>query len=309
MSAEAFRAALLDAGVLTDGGAPGLYHRSFGFERVVAAISGYVAAAGRGVAQQRLEVGPTQVRSTLERTGYFTSFPNLLGVLSSFPGTEADVPAYLEEIGAGGAWTDQLAVTELALCSAACHSIYPLVATRTLDAGGARFEVEAWCFRHEPSADPARMQSFRMHEFVYLGTPDGAVEHRDSWLTKGRALLADLGLAVDTVVANDPFFGRTGRLLAANQRTKELKFELVAPISATTPGAIGSGNYHEDHFGEAFDIRQADGTVAHTACIGFGLERIALALHLEHGVGSASWPSDVRRRLGLDDLSSDGAVT
>ena len=99
------------------------------------------------------------------------------------------------------------------------------------------------------------------------------------------------------MVANDPFFGRAGRLLASNQRTKELKFEVVARISSVTPGAIASANYHEDHFGIAFDIRLADGTPAHTACIGFGLERIALSLHFAHGLDPTAWPLEIRQLL------------
>ncbi|MEY2406368.1 MAG: hypothetical protein QOG39_1284, partial [Acidimicrobiaceae bacterium] len=39
------------------------------------------------------------------------------------------------------------------------------------------------------------------------------------------------------------------------------------------------------------------GEVAHTACIGFGLERIALALIKTHGTDLASWPAGVRASL------------
>lgn len=300
MSAETFRQELLEAGLLVDGGVPGVYHRAFEFERIAQAVGSYVSLAGRGEATRRLHLGPVQARTTLEGSGYVTSFPNLVGVVSSFAGSEADVPAFLEAVAAGAEWTARLAPIDVALCSAGCHPIYPLVASSTLPSSGERFEVQTWCFRHEPSADPARMQSFRQHEFVYLGTPEGAVAHRDRWLEQGRDLLRALGLDVSAVVANDPFFGRTGRLLAASQRTKELKYELVAPISSEVPGAISSANYHEDHFGEAFDIRISGGGAAHTACIGFGLERITLSLFLRHGLRTDGWPADVCERLALD---------
>ena len=48
--------------------------------------------------------------------------------------------------------------------------------------------------------------------------------------------------------------------------------------SAEKPTAVVSTNYHLDHFGVPFGIKTADGAVAHSACVGFGLERIALAL-------------------------------
>jgi seryl-tRNA synthetase len=300
VSAEGFREELLAAGVLVDGGVLGIYHRSVGFERIVGAISAYVSAAGRDVHQRRLHLGPIQALSTLEKCDYLASFPNLAGVVSSFTGTEADVPSLIASVEAGREWTDQLGATDMALCPAGCHPLYPLLATSPMTGDVERFEIEAWCFRHEPSVDPARMQSFRMREFVFVGTPEGAVAHRDHWLERGRELLAALDLEVAAVVANDPFFGRAGRLLASYQRSKEVKYELVAPISSSTPGAIGSANCHEDHFGLAFDLHLADGSPAHSACIGFGLERIALALLFAHGLDETRWPSEVRGRLALD---------
>ena len=52
-------------------------------------------------------------------------------------------------------------------------------------------------------------------------------------------ILGSLGLVTDTVVANDPFFGRVGRILAENQRSETLKFEIVTPIiSVEQPTAI-----------------------------------------------------------------------
>jgi seryl-tRNA synthetase len=167
-----------------------------------------------------------------------------------------------------------------------------------LPAGGRRFEVFGHCFRHEPSLDPARMQAFRMHEFVYLGDPDGAVAHRDLWLERSADLLSGLGLAVDAVIANDPFFGRTGRMLASNQRADTLKYEIVCAINPDAePTAISSSNYHVDLFGIGFGIESSNGDVAHTACVGFGVERITLALLAAHGLDPDTWPPGVRSRL------------
>ena len=90
------------------------------------------------------------------------------------------------------------------------------------------------------------------------------------------------------MVANDPFFGRPGRMLAANQRSEELKFELVVPVVRLGVGRRPSrrSNRHLDHFARPFGIDTADGEVAHTACFGFGIDRIALALFDRHGTRS-----------------------
>jgi seryl-tRNA synthetase len=62
---------------------------------------------------------------------------------------------------------------------------------------------------------------------------------------------------------------------------------------------VASANWHQDHFGELFAIRQSGGSTAHTACVGFGLERIALALLRTHGVRMRGWHADVRAALQL----------
>jgi seryl-tRNA synthetase len=183
---------------------------------------------------------------------------------------------------------------------AGCYPLYPTAAGSTLPAGGRRFDTEGFIFRHEPSKDPARMQIFRQREYVRLGTPEQALEHRNFWLEKGQEILKSVGLAVEKVVANDPFFGRGGKVQKAIQIEQVLKWELVYPIcSVEKPTAIASCNYHLDTFGTCFDIKTADGEAAHSACVGFGLERIALALFKTHGLKLASWPREVRHVLGI----------
>jgi len=238
-------------------------------------------------------------RSTLERSGYLRSFPTLTGSVHTFTGDDRDHARLLQDLAAGEDWTPSLVPAGTVLCSAACHPLYPTI-TGPLPTGGARWDVYGTVFRHEPSPDPARMQSFRQYEFVYVGEPEGATRHRDLWVERATTLTARLGLDAHAEVASDPFFGRAGRMLAANQQEAGLKVEVLAP---TGPGpgltAIASANCHEDHFGEAFGLRTADGAVAHSACVGFGVERIALALLWAHGLETDAWPPAVRSGLGL----------
>ncbi len=297
---EEFRRALIDAGLLAPGGAPGVYHRAFAFERVVRGIEGFVSGAGRDAERRQLLFSSLLDQSVLAKSGFVSSFPNLVGVLTSFTRSEAELPELLEQIETGGDWPEWLSPNGLALCGAACQPLYPMLADTQVSADGLLFEIQATCFRHEPSDDPARMQSFRQHEFVYVGSEDGAIAHRELWLQRGAELFAMLGLSVERVPANDPFFGRAGRLMGSSQREKAAKFELVAEITSSSPGAISSGNCHGDHFGHAFGISLPGGAGAHTSCIGFGLERIALALLHRHGVDIAAWPPPVRSNLALD---------
>jgi seryl-tRNA synthetase len=179
-----------------------------------------------------------------------------------------------------------------------CHPLYgtlpPDVPPEGLDE-----ECSGWSFRHEPSLDPARMQIFRIYEFVRVGTPEQSLAHRDEWLERGLAALTELGLPVRSEAANDPFFGRVGRMLAVNQLDSQLKYEMCLDLTEVKPTAIGSSNYHEDHFGHTFGLQLADGTPAHSACIGFGLDRVTLALFAIHGMKLEGWPGEVRSALEL----------
>jgi len=137
-----------------------------------------------------------------------------------------------------------------------------------------------------------------MHEYVRIGQPEDVRSWRASWLDRGQALMRALGLDVTIALANDPFFGRTGKMLAVSQREQELKYELVIPITSTEhPTAVLSFNYHQDLFGNLYGI-SIDGAAAHTGCVGFGMERVALALFKTHGLDPESWPDHVREALG-----------
>ena len=76
--------------------------------------------------------------------------------------------------------------------------------------------------------------------------------------------------------ASDPFFGRTGKLLALSQVEQSLKYELLIPVySAERPTACMSFNYHQDHFGETWEIRGKDAELitrraSHSASTGSG---------------------------------------
>jgi seryl-tRNA synthetase len=110
--------------------------------------------------------------------------------------------------------------------------------------------------------------------------------------------MKSLGMPAKSDVASDPFFGRGGRMLAATQRDQQLKFEVLIPvISEEKPTAVCSFNWHQDHFAKNFEIKTHDGEVASTACLGFGLERVCMALFKHHGFDPKTWPAAVREKL------------
>jgi seryl-tRNA synthetase len=296
----AFRDHLLEHGVLVDSGVPGLYGRSGDFENVVDGIERFVTRMGRAEKPEVWRFPPIMNRAHLGRSGYLNSFPQLAGCVHSFDGGTTEHFDLMHHLDVGEEWANGLPPTEVALTPAACYPVYP-IAAGVLPEGGRLFDVMSFCFRHEPSADPARMQSFRQREYVRLGTPDEVRAFRDLWLARAQEMLASLGLQVRADLANDAFFGKRGKMLAATQRDQSLKFEILAPVAdADELTAIASCNYHLDHLSGAFGVYTAPDELAHTACVGFGLERITLALFAAHGPCIHEWPAEVRDVLGVN---------
>lgn len=301
------------AGHLVPGPVPGSYGRGGALVAVVEAFSDLArrTASAHPRSGPRphgfpsggyrvLRFPPVYPRESFERTDYVASFPDLTGTIHAFTGGDRDHAALLADRAAGLPWDRHLAPTGSVLVPAACHPVYATL-TGELDEDGAAVDVRGWCFRHEPSADPMRMQSFQMHEFVRVDRPEVVLAHQRAWVERAADLLATVGLDAAPTPANDPFFGRAGRMLAASQASDGLKTELVVAVHGPdAPGtAVASSNNHRDHFGTAFDIRTPDGEPAHSTCVGFGLERVGLALFATHGMDPARWPAPVRTALDL----------
>jgi seryl-tRNA synthetase len=288
---------LVAHGLILPTGVPGGYGRGPVFEDILARFDALVGRIAAPDGAETMLFPPILPRSLIEKVGYMDNFPQLAGSVHSFMGKEAQARQLSARIHAGEAWGDLLDATEVMLTPAACYPVYPLF-TGLLREGGRLVTLLAWVYRHEPSPEPTRLQSFRVREFVRVGSPDEVVAWRDMWLQRGITLLGELGLPIRSDVAADPFFGRVGKMMATSQLEQRLKFEIVVPvISEEKPTAICSFNWHQDHFATPFGIQTADQQTAHTACLGFGLERVTLALVKHHGCDVSRWPEAVRQQL------------
>lgn len=281
-------------------GVDGVYARTSLYEDVIERLWAFISRQ-RDPQAEVLRFPPVMSRAELEKSGYLKSFPNLLGCVCALHGTESEVRAAADRHEAGGDWTTSLSPADLVLSPAACYPVYPIVARRgPLPKGGLQFDIAADCFRHEPSRHLDRLQSFRMREFVRIGPAGEITEFRERWLARAPLLADELGLRHEIDVANDPFFGRAGQMMAVSQRQQALKFELLIPYYAgAKPTACMSFNYHREHFGHTWGIYTDDGAEAHTACVAFGIDRLGVALFAAHGLETGKWPNPVRRALGF----------
>jgi seryl-tRNA synthetase len=294
---ESFTRGLVEHGLFLPTGVKGVYGRGAVFEDVLRRFDDLVARLTESEQPREMTFPPVLPRALIEKLGYLDNFPHLAGSVHSFMGSDAQARELSALVHAGERWEALLDPTEVMLAPAACYPVYPNF-SGLLPEGGRTVTVLGWVFRHEPSDEPTRMLSFRMREYVRLGPPGDVEAWRDSWLQRGLELFRGLGLPARSDLASDPFFGRPGRMMAAQQVEQRLKFEIMVPvISQERPTAVCSFNWHQDHFSSTFGFRSADGSLAHSACIGIGLERSVLALIKTHGFDPRQWPDTVRAQL------------
>ena len=211
-------------------GTDGVYARTELYEHIVERL-GALITGHREAGTEVMRFPPVMNRAQLEKSGYLKSFPNLLGCVCGMHGTEREINDAVSRFDAGGEWTTSLSPADLVLSPAACYPVYPIAAARgRLPQGGLRFDVAADCFRREPSRHLDRLQSFRMREYVCIGSPEDVSDFRDRWMVRAQAIARDLGLTFKVDYASDPFFGRVGQMKAVSQKQQSLKFELLVPL-------------------------------------------------------------------------------
>jgi len=281
-------------------GSAGVHGRTALFETVIDALSALITRH-READTEVLRFPPVMSRRHVERCGYLHGFPHLLGCVCGLNGDEAEIHAAVGRFNAGQDWTDALRPTDLVLTPAACYPLYPLAAARgAVPARGLKFDVASYCFRREATHEIDRLQAFRMREFVCMGSPGQALDFRSRWIARAQAIADGLVLPHSIAPASDPFFGRAAKLIAQSQIEQSLKFELLIPVrSEEHPTACMSFNCHRDHFSAIWGLHTEDREVAHTACVAFGMDRLALALFATHGLELTHWPQQARESLAL----------
>jgi seryl-tRNA synthetase len=235
-------------------------------------------------------VPPALPLETLERSGYFASFPHWLTLASHLSDDEATLERVASSTAPARAASEAAAPAAAALPPAVCYHVYSTLRGSTLR-GPRVVTAQACCWRHEGDrlAPLERAWAFTMREIVCIGSAAECAAFHGRGVAIARTLAAVLGLEWSIEAAEDPFFAPTARGRALLQRVKGLKHELRLPLGDGLTTAAASFNSHESFFGEAFDIRLASGEPAHTACVAFGLERWLLAALLrgEHAAAAA----------------------
>lgn len=307
---NSFLTDLFDERLLVPTGTAGLHASGATFERIVSGIGSAVGAVASDGPVERLQFPPMMNRADFERSGYARGFSDRVGSIHCFCG-DADLHRDLvRKHDRRQDWTTHMVGSDLVLTPSACYPVYPAMAARgPLPQEGLTVEVCSYCFRREWAEDqPARLQSFRMLERVFIGPESSADAFRQRWTRQLLGLADLLGLHARIEDANDPFFGEIGPFMAERQRVMALKQEMLVEIDGR-PVACASVNSHLTKMSDAWDLRLPGGGRAHTACVGFGLERLAMALIDRHGTALGDWPRTVTDALFGTAASPQAVLT
>jgi hypothetical protein len=265
-------------------------------------IDNSLRAIGRqlGAADVRF---PTLIEiDTLNACDYLASFPHHVTTAARLVGDADLIDAY-----AASVQTDR--ADALTSCAAPDHVLSPTVCIhcyralrgRRLDKGElVRVTARGNCFRHELGRldHGTRLWDFHMREIVFVGASDAVARGREQVVADVVGWLRELGLSFWIEGATDPFFVDRFSAQYFFQLAHKTKFELRMQV-AETAMAVGSFNLHQGFFGTAFDITCGDDP-AHTACVGFGLERLTYALLSQLGLDTSTWPTPLREAAQAD---------
>jgi hypothetical protein len=241
---------------------------------------------------------------SLERVGYFRAFPHSLTFATHLREDLDAIDDFARHAVCGeqGLETppESFAKIQTLLSPAVCYHLYFALADKPLPAEHIIATAVGNCFRYESVnlVSLERLWNFTMREVIFVGSKDFVLANRETGRQRMHLFFEEIGLAYRVESANDPFFIGEFKKQAAFQSAFQLKFEIRASLPYKHGAlAVGSYNYHQDFFGRSLNITLPDGSPAHTGCIAFGLERIALAFLAQYGLDARQWPEAVRKAI------------
>lgn len=285
---------------------PGFYTFQGEFLRVFHALNRKIrniAAEFDAIEQEYPTVWPLRL---FKKIDYFREFPQQVIMCAPVKPDFESRATFAERYSKEAEYTaiemdDLMAPAEYGLEPAVCDCCYyGLEGARQLE--DAYYTCYNKVFRNERSQSNQldRLTNFSVRDIMYVGTESFVLEARQKLIDQLSNVLSNLKLRARIEVANDPFFANESAMKSVFQNSHCLKYELLVEIPHLEKSiAAGSINLHLDFFGRAFDIECSDNDVAHSGCIGVGMERMAYALYCQHGIKTQDWPQDVVNWLEL----------
>jgi seryl-tRNA synthetase len=246
----------------------------------------------------------------IKRTGYLENFPHNANFVSHLPEQIESINLFkstVENIDKNLSETQKslLVSPDYLLSPTVCYHFYSSLFDSILEENLVAATAMSSCYRYESKACRGlyRLREFNMREIIFVGKEDIITEQREVLLNCAKHVLELCGLKSVIQTASDPFFlGDNIDKRRYLQTSFDLKHEMLAYLPDEDDWlAIGSINYHQNHFGRAFNIRLASGEPAYSCCLGFGIDRWCAAISAQYGLNESLWPDSLQTLINLYD--------
>mgnify|MGYP001320417307 CR=1 FL=1 len=260
---------------------------------------------------------PTLINlDTLAQTGYLHNFPHHTNFVCHLPEHMEIIEQFKQTVVKTQVHVkpsvDVCAAPDYALSPTVCYHFYFINRGRVLQGETLGATALSPCYRFESKAttELRRLREFNMREIMFIGPPAEIIKLRQALLDCQQQMLEFCQLHSIIQTAADPFFLDSHD----SQRLFQISFDLKHEAKAYLPDdddwlAIGSVNYHQDHFGQAFNITLASGEPAHSCCLGFGLDRWCIAIFAQYGLDITRWPPNLQQLLTAYHKTIDSFIT
>ncbi|AMA72209.1 MULTISPECIES: aminoacyl--tRNA ligase-related protein [Aneurinibacillus] len=235
------------------------------------------------------------LRQTLEKCQYVKNFPQNLYVVAEFP-HEYEV---LNNVSQTDNYEEYIRCSEYLLSPALCFHCYEEYSNQTLHEP-LLLSTEGVCFRHEAPwrLGKHRLHNFRMREFVFMGDESFVEETRSFFLDLIWILFVNLGFRGYIETAHDPFYFPHHAGKSQYQLMAHMKYELI--ISTDIGNfSIASFNNVKDTLCKEFSITGSNGSILHSGCVAFGIDRWVYALLAVYGTQLQEWPTYIKEILDI----------
>lgn len=227
---------------------------------------------------EKVDIPTILERETLEKCGYFGSFPDQLLTVGSVLESCCHHVMETNSVGPGDLNSELLYLTP-----AACLNIYPLIQEQRKQ--NRILTAKTHVYRKEKEyVEGVRQIEFTVREFVFSGTAAFVKAALESARKQALAYAKCISPQARLDEATDPFYPTPENMLKARfQQRNAQKKELLIPVGAYEL-ACASFNDHDVHFSEAFGF-DSEGHIV-TGCAGFGIERWTTALLAAEEIGT-----------------------
>jgi len=239
---------------------------------------------------------------TLNQSGYIKSFPHHAGFVSYGKKSFDGFSSLVNSLNSPCETNRYLGDVRNLLSPTVCYHFFQTLKLSGLTSNGITVTGTSKCHRNEDAGAYGieRLNTFTMREIIFIDNPDEVKMKIKIFSDEISKILSDWGVFYRKMNATDPFFA--GEM--SNKRHFQALLDLKSEYKLKLPYAdkwlaVSSVNYHRDSIIKSFNI-STDNPGYHSGCIGFGLDRLAIALFSQFGIDFNFWPVNVKLSLGLD---------